>query len=63
MGHLCADRGVIAVAGREIPVREFDPDGDLMAWAEELTLVGLVGPIDPPRAEARAAIATCRRAG
>jgi Ca2+-transporting ATPase len=54
---------VIALAGREIPVREFDPDGDLMAWAEELTLVGLVGLIDPPRAEARAAIATCRRAG
>jgi Ca2+-transporting ATPase len=54
---------VLALAGRAIPASEFDPAGDLMAWANELTLVGLVGLIDPPRAEARAAIATCRNAG
>jgi P-type Ca2+ transporter type 2C len=54
---------VLALAGRAIPASEFDPAGDLMAWANELTLVGLVGLIDPPRSEARAAIATCRNAG
>jgi Ca2+-transporting ATPase len=54
---------VLALAGRAIPAGEFDPAGDLMAWANELTIVGLVGLIDPPRSEARAAIATCRDAG
>jgi Ca2+-transporting ATPase len=54
---------VLALAGRTIPAGEFDPAGDLMAWANQLTLYGLVGLIDPPRSEARAAIATCRDAG
>jgi Ca2+-transporting ATPase len=54
---------VLALAGRTIPAAEFDPAGDLMVWANGLTLIGLVGLIDPPRSEARAAIATCRNAG
>jgi len=54
---------VLAVAARDIPAQQFDPAGDLMAWAQELTLVGLVGIIDPPRPEARDAIRLCRQAG
>lgn len=54
---------VLALACRDIPAREFDPAGDLMIWAEELVLLGLVGIIDPPRPEARDAIKLCRQAG
>jgi Ca2+-transporting ATPase len=54
---------VLALAGRVIPAEQFDPAGDLLPWVRELTLHALVGIIDPPRAEARVAIATCRDAG
>ncbi len=54
---------VLAVASKTIPARDFDPAGDLMAHARDLTFVGLIGIIDPPRPEARDAIALCRRAG
>ncbi|OGT91428.1 MAG: metal-transporting ATPase [Gammaproteobacteria bacterium RIFOXYD12_FULL_61_37] len=54
---------VLAVAGRRIPARDFDPAGDLWAWTEGWTFLGLVGLMDPPRPEARAAIEECRRAG
>lgn len=54
---------VLAVASRDIPAHEFDPATDLMHWAQQLTLVGLVGMIDPPRPEARDAIKLCQQAG
>jgi len=54
---------VLAVASRDIPAHDFNPACDLMAWAQELTLVGLVGIIDPPRPEARDAIRLCKQAG
>lgn len=54
---------VLALATREIPAAAFDPAGDLLPWVEALTLHALVGIIDPPRAEAREAIATCHAAG
>lgn len=54
---------VLAVARHIIPAREFDPAGDLMAWTQELTFLGLAGLMDPPRAEAKAAIALCVEAG
>jgi P-type Ca2+ transporter type 2C len=54
---------VLALAGRSIPASEFDPAGDLLPWVRDLTLHALVGIIDPPRTEARAAIATCQSAG
>ncbi len=46
---------VLAVAMKE--------DADLSSAQEGMTLLGLVGMIDPPRAEARDAIAVCERAG
>ena len=54
---------VMAVAQREIALHDFDPAADLMPWAQQLSLVGLVGIVDPPRPEARDAIALCRQAG
>jgi Ca2+-transporting ATPase len=62
--HLAAQAmRVLAVAGKDIATRDFDPAGDLMAHMADLTLYGLVGLIDPARPEAREAIALCRRAG
>ena len=54
---------VLAVAHRDIALPDFDPAADLMPWAQQLCLVGLVGLIDPPRPEARDAIELCKRAG
>ena len=54
---------VLAVAHRDIALPGFDPAADLMPWAQQLSLVGLVGLIDPPRPEARDAIVLCKQAG
>ena len=57
---------VLALAGRTIPAANFDPAAApevLQAWAQDLTLTALVGIIDPPRSEARDAIALCAAAG
>ena len=54
---------VLAVARRLIPARDFDPAGDLMAWTQGWTFLGLAGLMDPPRSEAKQAIAQCRQAG
>ncbi len=54
---------VLAVAYRDVPLEEFDMCGDHIALVNQLTLAGIVGLMDPPRVEARQAIATCHRAG
>lgn len=54
---------VLALAGRTIPANEFDPAGDLMRWTDNLTLMALVGIIDPPRPEAKEAVRVCQQAG
>lgn len=54
---------VLAVAWTELPVRDFKPNGDLFVFVKDLVLTGLVGLIDPPRPEARDAIALCHEAG
>ncbi len=54
---------VLAVATRELPMSEIDPTHDLTGLVGDLTIVGLVGMMDPPRAEAREAIKLCKGAG
>ena len=54
---------VLGLASKVVPAREFDPAGDLMAYIDGLVFAGVVGIIDPPRPEARDAIALCKQAG
>lgn len=54
---------VLAIAQREFDPATFDPAGDLMALMTDLEMSALVGEVDPPRAEAKTAIAEARRAG
>ncbi|MCE5328070.1 MAG: calcium-translocating P-type ATPase, PMCA-type [Planctomycetaceae bacterium] len=54
---------VLGVAVSALPAAGFDPAGDLMARVSELTYVGHIGLMDPPRAEVRDAIRLCRQAG
>lgn len=54
---------VLAVASGSLPAAEFNPALNLFDYLHRLSFVGLVGLMDPPRPEARAAIAQCRQAG
>jgi Ca2+-transporting ATPase len=54
---------VLAVAARDLEPADFDPGGPLLEQVDGLTLLALVGIVDPPRKEARDAIARCREAG
>ncbi len=54
---------VLAVAWTELPVRDFAPNGDMFVYVKDLVFTGLVGLMDPPRPEARDAIALCHKAG
>ncbi len=60
-----ASRGlrVLAIATSSLAAHDFDPAGELMPHVRDLTLQGLVGIVDPPRKEAREAIALCKAAG
>ena len=54
---------VLAVARRDFDPASFDPAGDLLALVTDLELLALVGIVDPPRKEAKDAIALCKDAG
>ncbi|MBN0042823.1 HAD-IC family P-type ATPase [Streptomyces actuosus] len=50
-------RRVMAAAVRDLDPSGFDPDGDLLAYVTELRMTSLVGMVDPPREDAKAAVA------
>ena len=54
---------VLGAAWTEYPARDFVPSGDLLVYVKDLIFAGLVGLMDPPRPEAREAIALCHQAG
>ena len=54
---------VMVVAQRDFDAATFDRGGDLLSLVEDLTLLAMVGIVDPPRPEARDAIAECKSAG
>jgi P-type Ca2+ transporter type 2C len=54
---------VMATARKDFDPAGFDPAADLLALMEGLTLLALVGIVDPPRPAAKAAIATAHAAG
>jgi P-type Ca2+ transporter type 2C len=54
---------VMSVARRDFDPATFDASGDMLALMQELTLLAMVGIVDPPRPEAKIAIAKAREAG
>jgi Ca2+-transporting ATPase len=54
---------VLATARRDFDPAALDPDADMLPLVEDLTLLALVGIVDPPRPQAKAAIATAKAAG
>ncbi len=54
---------VMAVARKDLDPATFDPSGDLLSLVTDLTMLALVGIIDPPRPEVKVAIAKAKAAG
>ena len=53
---------VMAGAFRDLDAASFDPDGDLLALVQDLEMTSLVGMVDPPREESKAAVADAQAA-
>ena len=58
-----AGERVMVVARRDFDPSTFDPKGKLLDLVKDLTLLAMVGIVDPPRAEAKDAISKCHSAG
>ncbi len=58
-----AGERVMVVARRDFDPKTFDPNANLVEQVRDLTLMAMVGIVDPPRPEARDAIAKCHSAG
>jgi P-type Ca2+ transporter type 2C len=54
---------VMVVAGRDFDPATFDPNANLIEQVKDLTLLAMVGIVDPPRPEAKVAIAEAKGAG
>jgi Ca2+-transporting ATPase len=54
---------VLATARRDFDPASFDAGADLLTLMEELTVLALVGIVDPPRPQAKLAIAEAKAAG
>ena len=54
---------VMVVARKDFDPATFDPKGKLIDQVTDLTFLAMVGIVDPPRPEARDAIAKCHSAG
>ncbi len=48
---------VMAGAFRDLDAASFDPNGDLLGLVEDLEMTSLVGMVDPPREQSKAAVA------
>ncbi|WAZ23013.1 HAD-IC family P-type ATPase [Streptomyces cinnabarinus] len=55
-------RRVMAAATRDLDPAAFDPDADLLGYVTDLRMTSLVGMVDPPREESRAAVASAQAA-
>ena len=53
---------VMAGAFRDLDAATFDPDGDLLSLVDALEMTSLVGMVDPPREESKAAVAEAQAA-
>jgi Ca2+-transporting ATPase len=57
-----AGQRVMAAAVRDLDPASFDSNGDLLAYVTDLQMTSLVGMVDPPRDESRAAVADAQAA-
>ncbi len=54
---------VMVIARKDFDPQTFDPKGKLFELMNDLTILAMVGIVDPPRSEAKLAIAKCHSAG